>query len=77
MEEVDIQQYYQLPNGKYISYYELANNPQYSTRKEETWYKVKPSYVLNVPNKNWYNNGKLLTKKQIKDRFGHLQHVLV
>lgn len=77
MGEVDIQQYYQLPDGRYISYYELANNPQYSTRKEETWYKVSPSYVLNTPKTNWYNNGKRLNKKQIKDRFGHLQHVLV
>ena len=28
--------YYKLPDGRYISYYELANNPKYSTRQEDT-----------------------------------------
>jgi hypothetical protein len=70
--------YYKLPDGRYISYYELANNPQYSTRNEETWYDVHPSYVINNVDKiDWYDNGVLLDKKQIKDRFGHLQSVLV
>lgn len=36
----DLNNYYKLPDGRYISYYELANNPKYSTQQEDTWYEV-------------------------------------
>ena len=70
--------YYKLPDGRYISYYELATNPNYSKRSEDVWYRVPADYVRgSIDKANWKHNGVKLNAQQFNDRFGKSQYLLV